>query len=261
MIYSYEMDQIADVDRDLFEEHLLTCSFCLGEVQSMHHLSTAMIANREAVLDVLRADGLTFDRVRRRLTETRETLWSRLGEFVRGWPGRSALAGAVAMAILMVFLLRPQPSSNPFRGDLSFDLPAYQNGLQLRGGPQDEATKLFESAMEFYVRGDYASAVSGIQHALRLDSSHPDRWLYLGVSQYALRDSKSAIKSLRQADREGQGLTQIRARWYLAQSYLFEGKVDRARALLESVAAQNGERADDAKLLLARISEHERQRQ
>jgi len=260
LIHSYEYDQLPDSDRELFEEHLLSCTFCLGEAQSMHRLSTAMIANREGVLNVLRADGLTFDRVRRHLTTPRETLGSRLSKLLRGWPGRAALAGAAAMAILFGFLLRPPSADNPFRSDLSYELPPYANGIHLRGGPEDDATKLFASAMEFYVQDDYGAAASGIKHSLKLDSSQPDRWLYLGAAQYAMRDARSAIKSLKQAERRGEGLTKTRAQWYLAQCFLFQGKVSRARALLESVTAQNGEHAEEAKTLLARISEHERQR-
>lgn len=260
MIHNYELNQLTETDRDRFEEHMICCSFCLSEVQSMQRLSTAMIANRGAVLVALGEDGLTFDRIRRRLTMSRESLWDRLGAFLSGWSGRSVLVGATAMAILVGFLLRPQPSGNPFRADLSFELPPYQNGLHLRGEPEDEATKLYASAMEFYVQGNYVAATTGIQHSLELDASHADRWLYLGASQYALLDTKGAIKSLKQAERSGQGLTKTRAQWYLAQSYLFQGKVGRARILLESVAAQNGERAEEAKLLLARISEHEQQR-
>lgn len=260
MIHNYELNQLTETDRDRFEEHMICCSFCLGEAQSMQRLSTAMVANREAVLVALGEDGLTFDRIRRRLTMSRESLWGKLGDFLSGWSGRTVLVGATAMAILVGFLLRPLPSDNPFRANLSFELPPYQNGLHLRGEPEDEATKLYASAMEFYARGNYVVAATGIQHSLELDASHADRWLYLGASQYALMDMKEAIKSLKQAERSGEGLTKTRAQWYLAQSYLFQGKVVRARILLESVAAQNGERAEEAKLLLARIGEYERQR-
>jgi Putative zinc-finger len=259
LIHDYEMNQLTEAERDRFEEHLIDCPFCLHEAQAMQRLSTAMTANREAVLDALREDGLTFDRIRRRLTVRRESRWEMLAGWFQSWPGRSALAGAMAAAVLIGFLLRPQLANSPYFKDLSFQVPPYHS-VQLRGGTLGEADKLFESAMEFYVQGKYAVAIGGIKHSLKLDSSHPDRWLYLGASQYALLDPKGAIKSLKEAERTGQGLTKTRARWYLSQSYLLQGKVDRARTLLESVAAENGERADDAKLLLVRIADRERQR-
>jgi len=258
MLHSYEMNQLSDAERDQFEEHLIDCPFCMDEVQSMARLSAAMIVHREAVLDALKTDGLTFDRIRRSLTTPRETIWDKLTGLFQGWQRRTALAGAVAAAILVTLLLRP-PSTSLYRSDLSYDLPPYQLGVQLRGETQDEATRLFESAMKFYVEGDYGAAAQGIKHALRLDAGQAERWLYLGASQYALHDMKDAVKSLKRAERDGEGLTKTRAQWYLAQAYLYEGKVDRARVLLESVAAQDSERVEEARMLLSLISQRERQ--
>jgi len=105
--------------------------------------------------------------------------------------------------------------------------------------------------MESYRNSDYSAAISGIRNALEIDPNQPERWLYLGVSQYATHDARGALHSLKKADADGQGLTKIRARWYLAQSYLYLSKPAPARPLLEWVVAQNGEHSGEAQRLLA----------
>ena len=254
ILHGYEMNRLNEADRERFEAHLLECAFCLTEAESMRRLTNALLANRSAMLAALREDGLTFDQIRRRLLAPRESLLDKLAASLRTVFGRVALAGALATAVLFTFLLWPRTGDSPYRQYLSYDLPPYQTGLELRGEIHNEAATVFEAAMESYRRGNYRAAIDGIRKSLELDSNQPDRWLYLGVSQYAAHDARAAIRSLRKADEDGQGLTKLRARWYLAQSYLYLSKPTPAEALLEWIVAQNGEHAEDAERLLTLIN-------
>jgi tetratricopeptide (TPR) repeat protein len=259
-IHDYELNQLNDADRDRFEEHLMSCSFCTAEAQAMQPLTTVLTEHREGVLNALREDGLTFDQIRRQMTMPRETVWDRLSEFFRNWYGRTALVGAAAVAVIVAVLLYPHAGTPPYLADLSYELPPYESNLELRGEQSDQAAVAFEMAMDSYRQGHYAVAIKGIQRALDIDPDRSERWLYLGVSQYATHDARNAVCSLKKADANAEGLTKIRARWFLAQSYLYLGKVSPARPLLEWIIAQGGEHSEDAEKLLATVLEHEQAR-
>lgn len=257
-LHEYELGRLADAERESFEEHLMSCPFCLQEVRAMRPVAALVTEQRDALVDALRKDGLTYESLRNRLLSRPETMWDKLTAWLATWQGRTSLAGAVAVFALLMLVLRGPAGPSPFINDLSFEVPPYKNGITLRGEGQDEARSLFESAMRFYNRGDYVTAAQGIKQSLVLDQNHPDRWLYLGMTRFAQHDAKGAIKSLRRAERDGQGLVKMRARWYLAQSYLLAGNVRAAEPLLHSVAAEDGEYMDDARVLLDRIAEHGR---
>ncbi len=257
LIHGYELDQLSADERQRFETHLFMCPFCLKEAQAMTRVSSFAVQHREELLETLRADGLSFDQISRRLRARRESVWERLAGVFQGWQRQAALAGALAVIILLAIVLKPRPAASPYEGYLSYELPAYRNDVRLRGEAEDEATRLFESAMDSYAAGNYAAASKGIKRSLKLDSQQPDRWLYLGAAQFAQKKPKAAIESLRNADRDGKGVTKIRARWYLAQSYLLNGEVRPAEDLLEWLVARDGEHAEDARSLLAKLREHE----
>jgi hypothetical protein len=75
------------------------------------------------------------------------------------------------------------------------------------------------------------------------------------VCSYLQRDAKQAMKALGRADELARGRLKLRARWFLAQTYLLNGDRDRAEPLLEWIVAQERDYCQDAADLLNRVRE------
>jgi tetratricopeptide (TPR) repeat protein len=270
-IAHYEAGLLDEADRSRFEEHLLECDFCVGEVERMFPVATALLANRDRIREGLAEDGITFDALRNRLAPAarrnqRRGVLAPVGERLLGlrqtlkrppvlW---TALGTAVAMILVVVtFQFVGQPTESPSGSRcvpfLSFQALPYEGSLTLRGEEARAGKEDFDKGMEAYLQADYQRAARYLRAAVGKSSDQAEWWLYLGVCSYLQRDAKRAIQSLGRADELAQGRVKLRARWFLAQTYLLAGDRDRAEPLLEWIVAQKRDYSQDATDLLNHV--------
>jgi tetratricopeptide (TPR) repeat protein len=264
----YEVGLLEGEERDRFEEHLLECDFCAGEVERMFAVARALGANREAIRRGLAEEGITFEALRGKLTRERlrspgRGLIGPLREALRRPPVLWTVVATVTVAILLVVTFRwavkPNESVSARRWApfLSFQALPYEGSLTLRGGESVAGQEEFDRGMEAYLQADYGRAARHLRQAVRRSPDQAEWWLYLGVCAYLQRDAQQAIPSLGRADQLGQGRMRGRARWFLAQSYLLGGERDRAEPLLEWIVTQDQDYARDAAQLLNRLRSEE----
>lgn len=61
LITQYEMKQLSEADRLLFEKHLSECGTCQAEVQAMKPFIPFLNRNKEMMIKVLDEDGVTLE--------------------------------------------------------------------------------------------------------------------------------------------------------------------------------------------------------
>jgi hypothetical protein len=269
LIAHYELGQLSDTERDAFEQHLLRCEFCAQEVEAMHDVANALLANREAIRRGLAEDGITFEALKRDLAAPKPSWFRRF--FGRIWEaldmnkhteqarifwratGVAVGIALVAVVVYVAVLNKETPSTSPYVPMLSFRVLPYEGSLTLRGGEKIDGQEIFDQGMEAYVQTDYKKAARLLRQATSKTGDQPTWWLYLGVCQYLLRDPKAAIKTLSRADELAQGAVKIRSRWFLAQACLLNGDRDRAEPLLEWIISQKRDHQEDAANLLGKL--------
>ncbi len=94
-------------------------------------------------------------------------------------------------------------------------------------------------AQTLYLAGDYPAAVAQCAKALRLDGRYYRAYWWLGLAQNRLGDFAAARGALETARERGRGDLAFRARILGALGHTFAvwGKPDRARAILDELAA------------------------
>lgn len=264
LIFPYGMGLLSDSECSLFEEHLMDCDDCLSELQKVKPLVSVMRRHRTALVESLRADGMDFESLKKELLASyrkqrpaRETVWQKITQILETLRRPRVLVPVVGFALVLVlsfYIILPvkQQIESPFETCLSFEKLPYQP-IELRNGMANEAEQYYLNGMEDYLEDDYASAISKLRRAVRMQPDEGKWWLRLGVCYFLNRQPEPAIEALTKADELTQLSYKIRTRWYLAQSYLLKGDSENAVPLLEWVAAQDRTYADEANSSLKSI--------
>jgi TolA-binding protein len=154
-------------------------------------------------------------------------------------PGVGHVAGA-----------RPPATAAPIP-DQSYDLLSAFQAPQYVPAPRDSAD--FQKTMRFYIRQDYAGAISGLRAIVNANPGLTGAQFYLGICLLLTGDHLSGIEELRAVVAEGQTPYLNRARFYLAKGLLAEHDAVRAQTQLESLIGQHGDLEKQAGALLAQI--------
>jgi tetratricopeptide (TPR) repeat protein len=178
------------------------------------------------------------------------------------WRWGAVAAGIAACAVAAV-LLRPSAAVQPpppaqqtttapaipesLTTLARFDPPPYVS-LRVRG---DEDR--FESAMERYVRGDYAAAAERLRALATRRPASPNVLFYLGVSELMIGRPAAAISALQSAVNNGGREQAEHAQFLLAKAWLAQSRPAEARAALEACANLQGAHAREAGELLKKI--------
>ena len=102
---------------------------------------------------------------------------------------------------------------------------------------------------------DYPGAIEEINQAVSINSSHPAPYLYLGIARFEANQLPEALRELSKAvDIGGNGYPL--AHYYSALIHIKTGKDAEAVRALKAylAAAPDGEEADNARMLLERVS-------
>jgi tetratricopeptide (TPR) repeat protein len=235
----YLADRLPDGEREAFEAHFFECGDCFARVKAL-----------EAARDALVADPA-------------------LARASRSLPRALPVAAAVAAVALAAALLLRGPLAPPGGGAppespgaapraAAVDLaelrriePPEWSPPRLRGGGDRPAS--FAAAMERYAAGDWAGAVAGLERAAAEDPRDATAPYFLGACLLLLDRPSEGVRRLEQAIALGDTPHLEDARLLLARGHLRLGNLPGARSELEAVARLAGDRAPEARALLARL--------
>lgn len=232
---AYLLGAVDEATRDAFEIHLLDCSACLEELETLQALQLELEAARGAIESAA--------------PETPQRP-------IRMWA--MGLAAATMLAVAAALLLGPLSTPDRTRiataelAELADLRPAPYTPVRLRGS-ENESAERFRIAMEHYQAGDYEVAAVGLRKAADLDPQAPKIDFYLGVSLLLTGNTNGAIENLGRTVAAGDTLYLEWAHLYLAKAHLLSGDLEAARAELEKTHEMKGEPATEAERLLGAL--------
>jgi tetratricopeptide (TPR) repeat protein len=123
----------------------------------------------------------------------------------------------------------------------------------VRGDEHNEVATIRQKAFLAYQAGHYAAAADYFKRLEPAESKleQDNIRLYLGNCYLAMDSLDAAIRTLAQIDAGSHVASQ--ATWYLAMAYLKAGTPDRAREVLQILAAEDGSYADRAHAILKQL--------
>lgn len=174
------------------------------------------------------------------------------------WAG-AAIAAALAIGVA----IRP-PASQPVKTAAKvgpaarnwtevarFDPPAYQpSTLRAAGSPSELR---LQTAMESYLRRDYAQAIAGLQASVDADPDAAAPRFFLGACDLLTGDTAGAVREWERVASGDSPFVQ-EAQFDLAKAYLRLGDEDRALSTLRGLAGGTGDFREPARQLTERIT-------
>lgn len=258
LVDQYLHRRLADADRDAFEAHFLDCDACFALVQDYR-----LLRQEFAAAPVVAA----------------EPERTRFGLGIRGWSVIGAVA-ALTLAVVGTLLFRsapansiaaveapsappvttaaapPSPATTPSRGErvmqlARFEPPTYVP-LSLRDAGDARAPE-FDAAMTAYRAGNYAAAAAALRPITAGRPASIDALFYLGVSDLQQGRVAEALSSFTSVLNERGSVYEEDSLYLSAKASLQQGDVAAARRALARVSALDGDRASDARNLIAAI--------
>ncbi|HKQ58811.1 MAG TPA: tetratricopeptide repeat protein [Candidatus Eisenbacteria bacterium] len=166
-----------------------------------------------------------------------------LRELIARWPGRAALAGALAaMLVIGIFVGRASRAWQVNRAGVIVaeapPLPAYRPspdpGLGIRATESPVARQKFREAMAQLQQPDFARrAIPLLREAVAADPENDEARFWLGVLLLRERSGEEAIRTLEAAVRLAPGNRTYKE--YLLYAYIQAGERERAQALQRSL--------------------------
>ncbi len=251
LIARYEFDTLSSRDRGSFEDHLMECPFCRDEVEQMMPAARLLRSRRAAIKRqiVESPEAMATSRAVSLIERLKKTVQEIVGLMVQPIVFAPAL-GAVAIALLLL-VLRPNLTPNPYSAYLSFDPLPYQSTI-VRGieGSKPE----FNVAMEAYNLKNYTLAAALLEKDVAVEPNNWTGWFYLGVCRYLERKPDQALAALTRADELSKYSFKAEIRWYLMQAYLLDRNVESADSVHKLLSATRGQYAARADSLWGKVS-------
>lgn len=247
----YLLGRLDGPEREAFEDHLVACGDCCGELADLCALQGELEASRERIA----AEAAGPPQPSRRtwllaVAAAVVAVAAGLGLWVRLQP--SPAPEPVLAELGPVVQPEWVPAAGPDLAELAaFKAPPYAP-VRLRGSGGD-AERRFADAMERYAAGDWRGALPGLRAAADLDPEAPHIALYLGACALLAGDTDEAVAALARTVALGDTPFLEEARFALAKAYLRQGELQPANDQLVEVVALDGDRLDEARTLLVRI--------
>ncbi|TKJ39943.1 hypothetical protein CEE37_09405 [candidate division LCP-89 bacterium B3_LCP] len=265
LITFYEMNALSEEENILFEDHLLECDFCRGELTALNTAYSVIAENKSLISRELSKEGVSFSANKQTLisslkdaiAEEKLHLYDRIRFFLKDVFTTKGIVPAMAVtcALILLLILPKNPQqANPYLPALSFEKSLYRS-VQVRTAEEPEFQDLFNRGMQCYQEDEFESAIPLLEKAVTGDPDNGTYLLYLGICNYLDRNPSPAIEALIRAELRTPPAQRNRARWYLAQSYLLAGNHTEAVKILELLTEQQLEYAEEAETLLMKIDD------
>jgi len=246
----YLVDRLTEPERDEFERHYFECESCFAQLQTglllqaelqrqpLQHASTGRALLHRAwvwtpavaAVVLLFAVGISWYSTRRQ-------------------PSQQVLSQPAKTSPETTPHFQPPSSAAPSLEELARVEPPPYSGMVLRGAG-DEAQETFQSAMRYYLKGDYANAIPGLRAAAKARPRTAAFNFYLGACYLLTDQTDSAIESFHKTISIGEATYSERAHFYLAKAYLRKKDVSAAEhELQETIRFRGGKEAEAGEIL------------
>ena len=225
----YLLGELSEDERVAFEEHFFECEKCFEELETLRAVQVELADFEDAAQPKIPGRGP-------------RRIW-----FIAA----GVAAAVVAIGIALQFFAPPIAVSPELLELARFEAPSYR-AVRLRG-PVDEAQQRFRTAMEFYSKGDYISAIPGLEEAASLDPKAPDISFFLGSCYLLTGRDSDGINTLQHTVALGETVFLEEARLLLAKAHLRIGAVEPARSQLQQALELNGDFVEEARFLLEQL--------
>ncbi len=247
LIFMYELKLLSDDERERFEDHLLSCEYCMDEVWRFSPVIAGMEKHRGRILAKLEKAEVVETSPR----STVETAVTWIRSLLRPAPIGIAFAVAV-VAFIALFSFYPRLNYTPLaeitrEPYTPFNLMGEADSLT--------STRLFSQAMAHYLDGNDSAAVQSLRQALRLDSTNTATLFYLGVSYMQLGQPDSATAVFAQGLALNDSLYQERFLWYDGNARLARNDDERALQRFEALKVLSGKYAARAEEKIRKIEQ------
>ena len=250
----YVLERLTEPERDEFEEHYFECASCFSQLQT----------------------ALTVQAELRHQPPVPAQAGGALARRVWAWTPAFAALALLLVAGIWWYSARKHASSqqvssspttaNPaVPGQSHPPLPAAASLEELARvepppyaavvvrGADDEAHETFRKAMQYYLKGDYASAIPGLRAAAKTSPRTASFNFYLGACYLLTHQTDPAIESFGKTISLGDPVYSEPAHFYLAKAYLQKRNVSAAEEELRTTVGLGGSRAAEAAEILRQL--------
>lgn len=117
--------------------------------------------------------------------------------------------------------------------------------------PQDPFTAALLTGLEAYVAGDFTAAAAKLEEATTLQPDNSEAWVFRGSAELLAQQTDQAVRSLQNSvDRSAAPDHLHESRWQLANAFLTQSDIAKARPLLDILASEDGPRSESARTIL-----------
>lgn len=240
LIFMYELKLLSTEERERFEDHLLSCEYCMDEVWRFSPVIAGMEKHRVSILAKLEKPEVAKASPR----FTAETALNWVHSFFRPAPIGIAFALAVLAFIALVFFY-PRLNYAPLA---AISREPYVSVSFMGEADSLASARLFSQGMVYYRHRNDSAAVHFLRQAHRLDSTNAATLLYLGVSYMQSGQLDSSAATFAKGLALNDSLYQERFLWYDGNVWLARNDDERALQRFEAVKALGGKyaaRADE----------------
>jgi tetratricopeptide (TPR) repeat protein len=243
ILQKYLDNELSEKELARFEQELNASPDLLVDLDLYKEVDEA-IADTE-VLD-FRAQ-LTDLREETRNSETGR----RVFRFTRPWHYAASAALALLVAIgLATVLGRPLSNNDLFAKYMK----PYELVLTNRSVDNESTQVMMDRAQDYYVRGEYETAIQFFDEVLEINSDKVEADFYKGMSNMEIERHEDASESFTRVIEHNDNLFIQQAEWYLAGCLLAMDETDRARRQLAMIASSSNHYYNkDASKILKRM--------
>lgn len=250
LIFMYELKLLSGDERERFEDHLLSCEYCMDEVWRFSPVIAGMEKHREQILAELEREE-AVETLPRPYIEKNLGLFVWLPSLFRPAPIGIAFAVAIVAFIALVSLYpRLNYSSLAEISREPFPSISFMGEADSLAG-----ARLFSQGMAFYRNGNDSAAVHSLRQALRLDSTNAAALFYLGISCMQLGQLDAATAAFAKGLALNDSLYHERLLWYDGNARLARNDDVRALRRFEAIKVLNGKYSAHAEEKIRKIEQ------
>jgi TolA-binding protein len=250
----YLQGRLTEPERDEFEKHYFECESCFSQLQA------GLMVQAELRRQPLARSQTGGALLRRMWAWTPALVTAALLFAVAIWwysarvprPSQQASSAPASRTPEVAAQSHPPSPAAPSLEELARVEPPPYSAVVLRGA-EDEAQATFQTAMQYYVKGDYAHAIPGLRTAVKVSPRTARFNFYLGACYLLTDQTDSAIESFRKTVSLSDPTYSESAHFYLAKAYLRKKETTAAEDELKKTAQSHGSMEAEAGKILQQL--------